>query len=357
MSVLNPKLMESVLSDAFDDGQNVIIEGAHGVGKTEIIRSVFGKKLKDNEWLHFSCASIDPFIDFMGCPIKSEEDGIEFLKMIKPEKFAKGNIKAIFLDEFNRAPRNVKNAVMELLQFKTMNGDKIGDIKVIWTAINPPDGDYDVDIIEPAQMDRFHLHLKIDGRPNKKYFVDKFGKAKGNGAITWWNKLDAKQKTLISPRRLDYIMEHLNRGRNPEYCCMDKLPFGDLTACITQIPIKEKLDELKTDDEKFNFFKNSDNRLAAKSFVMSDDNFKDWVYYYPAEHIVTMLTEANKEQVGAVQTKLFMECSAFKGGSKDYKPIHHFHNAIKPALQSKQNKTLVEQLESWELVYESLGQL
>ena len=43
------------------------------------------------------------------------------------------------MDEFSRAHKKVRNAVMELIQFKSINGRKFKNLKIVWAAINPDD--------------------------------------------------------------------------------------------------------------------------------------------------------------------------------------------------------------------------
>ena len=40
-------------------------------------------------------------------------------------------------DELNRAKPKVRNAVMELIQFRSINGIKFNNLRMIWAAINP----------------------------------------------------------------------------------------------------------------------------------------------------------------------------------------------------------------------------
>lgn len=194
---------------------NVLFEGAHGTGKTasvkEIFTRIYGKVGVD--WLYFSAATMDAWVDFVGVPREVvDEDGTRYLDLIRPRALAKGTVKAIFFDEFNRAPAKTRNAVMELLQFKSINGKRFENLDVIWAAINP-DGDdiYDVERLDPAQEDRFDVKVIVPYDVNREYFFEKFGKM-GEAACDWWRALDEEVKKTISPRRLETTVKMFNDG-------------------------------------------------------------------------------------------------------------------------------------------------
>lgn len=106
-------------------GYNVMLIGDHGVGKTAIIKAVFGKVFGEinKDWMYFSGSTLDPWVDFIGIPKNyTREDGKEVFGIIPNEKFTGDEkIQAIFIDELNRADEKIQNAIMELIQFKTFN--------------------------------------------------------------------------------------------------------------------------------------------------------------------------------------------------------------------------------------------
>lgn len=115
----------------FNTNKNVMLIGRHGVGKTAMIKSCFERHgLKHNEtYLYFSASTLDPWVDLIGCPKEvKDEDGRVYLDIVRPKNLYQGKIVAIFFDEFNRSPKKVRNAVMELLQFKSINGFKFPEI-------------------------------------------------------------------------------------------------------------------------------------------------------------------------------------------------------------------------------------
>jgi len=105
--------------------------------------------------------------------------------------------------------------VMELLQFRSINGHKMPKLEVIWTAVNPPDPNetYNVDEIDPAQRDRFPIQINVPYDVERSFFKAKYGE-KGAAACNWWDTLSAAQKDQISPRRLDYAVDLFTKGLN-----------------------------------------------------------------------------------------------------------------------------------------------
>lgn len=109
----------------------------------------------------------------------------------------------------HNSPKKVRNAVMELIQFKSINGKKFPNLRMVWAAINPdddPDAVYDVDKLDPAQIDRFQVKISVPYKPSVRYFTEHFGAENAKAAVEWWTGLSDDAKKLISPRRLDYAI-------------------------------------------------------------------------------------------------------------------------------------------------------
>ncbi len=204
-------ISESKLKFWIENNQNVLFVGKHGVGKTARVLNAFEEsKLK---WLYFSASTLDPWVDFIGIPKEVKDaNGNSYIDLVRPKAFAEDDVEAIFLDEYNRSPKKVRNAVMELIQFKSINGKKFKNLRIIWAAINPDeegDGEegYDVEKLDPAQRDRFHVIVDVPYKPDRGYFVSKYGKEISEDAIGWWTDLDKVSQNSVSPRRLDYALD------------------------------------------------------------------------------------------------------------------------------------------------------
>jgi len=170
----------------FNNNRNVLFVGKHGTGKTSLVKSCFERNglIHGETYLYFSASTLDPWVDLVGVPYKKvNKDGSECLDLVRPAALANGLVQAIFFDEFNRSPKKVRNAVMELMQFKSINGFKFPNLKAVWAAINPDDDDtYDVEKIDPAQKDRFHVIKEIDYKCDQSFFISRFGSDCGSAA-------------------------------------------------------------------------------------------------------------------------------------------------------------------------------
>lgn len=260
-------ISEQKLDFWIQNNLNVLMRGKHGAGKTSMIVEAFERN--GIRWKYFSAPTMDPWVDFIGAPKeKVGEDGIPYLELIRPKEFARDEIEGLFFDELNRAKPKVLNAIMELIQFKSINGHKFNNLKFIWASINPEKDedddtslDYMVQTLDPAQKDRFHVIIDTDYKPNKKYFVNRFGDEIASAAIEWWNRLGAKMQDEVSPRRLQYALDMNAIG-------------GDLTDVLPKgCNVSELVIQLKTGSFRSNLdalMKNDDAEEIRQSFASSN---------------------------------------------------------------------------------------
>lgn len=217
-----------------DAGFNVMLIGLHGTGKTASIKSLAdsrGLKMK-----YFSCSTLDPFTDLVGVPSPiyycdkcddKFETKIEHrdlhpdcegkltrnLDMVRPREVDEAEF--IFFDEFNRADPKVQNAVFEIIQFGSINGEKLPSLKACWAAINPPDDEqnYQVEQLDPALLDRFDLYIDITPKPSVQYMSKFMPTPVAQALKLWWDehqnaiRVGTKDahSDYISPRRLEKI--------------------------------------------------------------------------------------------------------------------------------------------------------
>lgn len=181
---------------------NVMLIGLHGTGKTETVRQIaadMGYNVKS-----YSCSTLDPFTDLVGVPIPQEENGRTVLKMIRPVDIDEAEI--VFFDELNRARPEVQDAVLEIINNRTINGEPLPKLKCCWAAINPPNGDYNVDELDPALMDRFDAYIEFTPRPSVAYMSQTMPKEVAQALKSWWDDHNReKRDTYVSPRRLHKI--------------------------------------------------------------------------------------------------------------------------------------------------------
>lgn len=195
----------------YDNNMNVLLIGPHGTGKTYSIQAFcqkYGIKLK-----YFSCSTLDPYTDLVGIPVpKVDANGNDYLKMIREHDI--DDAEFIFFDEFNRADSQTMNAVFEIIQFKTINGEPLPNLKCCWAAMNPADGDYTVSESDPALIDRFHAYIKLEPKPSVAYLKQFMDLKVAKALVRWWNNHETKQRNAnlkkermhyISPRRLEMM--------------------------------------------------------------------------------------------------------------------------------------------------------
>ena len=258
---------------------NVLFRGKHGVGKTARILEAF--KRNNLRYKYFSTSTLDPWVDFVGVPKEVKDaNGNSYLDLIRPKCFADDEIEAIFLDEYNRSQPKVRNATMELLQFKSINGRKFNNLRIVWAAVNPgkedEEGDnssYDVDVIDPAQLDRFEIHVDVPYKPDYGYFSQKYGTDNAKVAIDWWHELNDVQRDAVSPRRLDYAMRMYNDGGDLRDIFSKKVSTSKLIAELKNGSFREKMTDI---------FKKQD-ETAAKEFVSNKINYDNTIKYMEAD--------------------------------------------------------------------------
>jgi len=192
-----------------------------------------------------------------------------------PKHFLGKNIKAIFIDEYNRAHKKVRNACMELIQFKSINGKKFTNLKAVCVGINPftdeeLDQSYDVEQLDPAQIDRFQIQINLPYQVNLDYFSNKFGADIAKASVEWWDNLPKKVQLQVSPRRLDYALEIHKIGGD----LFDVLPIesnpSKLITSITIGNIEEKL---------ANIFSTS-NYNEAKKLLSSENSYQSAIPFF-----------------------------------------------------------------------------
>jgi hypothetical protein len=235
----------------------------------------------------------------VGIPRVVEENGKPILKLIRQEYLEDDSVEAIFIDEYNRAPKKMKNAVMELVQFKSVNGRKYPNLKVVWAAVNPEDDQdtYDVEPLDPAQKDRFHIHLDVEYRPCPTYLESKYGHNTTITALEWWNKLTDETKNQVSPRRLCYALDHFLDGGDLRDILPSNSNVSRLSELLNSKPIDIQLKEMfsiKNDDVSKLFINNENNLMIALDYIKKNSEYMD--YFIPLinnEKLSSMMSDEN----------------------------------------------------------------
>jgi hypothetical protein len=295
------KLNDKLLDQWIHADVNVLLIGEKGVGKSAQILNAFDRnKLK---YAYFSGATLDPWIHLLGIPkAKVQQDGKEKMEFILPENLD-NDVQAIFCDEWNRTNKVVRNALLELQQFKSINGRKFPNLKIVWGAVNPPkddsddsSADYDVDELDPAQLDRFHIIVELPNEPDLTFFKKRFGEYYGKILVDWWKEQSVESKKILSPRRLEYIGDSFNKGLDVKFLLPASANAGVLIKKLSSDESEElirKLLESPNDEEMIEFVKNDDKFLKYRGKLKESKYWKYWEHANPEFVVNEIKTNEN----------------------------------------------------------------
>lgn len=142
-------------------GDVLLLDGPHGIGKSERIASW----CKDKEYF---CRPLFAATQEVGDLIGNTEIVDGCTTWARPtwldeiyKKAEQGIRSILFLDELNRAQVDVLNAFLELCLNKTMHTHKLPAGTMIVVAINPSNGKYRTTKFDPALVNRF-LYTKME---------------------------------------------------------------------------------------------------------------------------------------------------------------------------------------------------
>lgn len=194
---------------------NCLLIGARGVGKTSLVIEIANKL--GLTLAYFSAPTLDPWADLIGVPLPKGDN----LTFLRPERVNQAEF--LFLDELNRAHPRVQNAVLELTLFKSLNGQRLENLKMVWAAINPADEGYQVFDLDAALQDRFPFQVVLPSQPSPTFFRHRFPESVAQALLAWWHRdLNEAQRKAITPRRLEAIGEAYCQGLALDDC----IPYG-----------------------------------------------------------------------------------------------------------------------------------
>jgi hypothetical protein len=199
-------ITEKELAGYLRSGFSVLLEGKHGTGKTAMVQAAcetLGWKLKS-----FTVSLMDPYIDLVGVPVpRTGPDGREVLTLVRPRDIEDADV--IFLDELNRGELKTLNAVLELVQFGSINGEKLPKLKAVVAAQNPAGDIYDTIELDQALVDRFDIFLEVKPAISIPFFTATFNRDVAQAVAKWYRERGAKAD-YISPRRMEKLCHLYN---------------------------------------------------------------------------------------------------------------------------------------------------
>ena len=149
------KNIKPVLTASNNAEDSLLMIGVHGIGKTDIVKEWSNENNMHLEILYLSSNDVG---DLTGIPIV--EDGVTIWtqpswldRMYKASE--QGKQCALFLDEFSRAPLDVRQAALQLVLDKKIHQHTLPPKTFIMAADNPDNGEYAVEALDPALLDRF----------------------------------------------------------------------------------------------------------------------------------------------------------------------------------------------------------
>lgn len=240
------KEIKTVLNSAVQAQMNVLLRGESGVGKTHLIMDVcsnYGLKLK-----YFSASTLDPFADLVGIPVPEQN----YVKYLRSADINEAEV--MFFDELNRAHKRVMNAVFEIIQFKSLNGELLPNLKIVWAAVNPWDKEgYHTEELDIALQGRFHFNIDIPYDVSIDYFESAYGVDIATIAYDWWQDLSQDLKLNFSPRRLDYALKAMVNNLPYHYTSpFDvKVPLESLYKSISLSMSNLNINEIISNKQKY----------------------------------------------------------------------------------------------------------
>lgn len=184
-NIIMPDQEQDVVFRELDDALRIALKKAKkGLveGRTNVLligRAGTGKTARANQWaqsrgihLYNVDAKTLDATDLGGIAARSADNPNRSIKLSSDEFNALDQPNSVlFLDEFNRAPSDVRGALLELVNNHTVNDIDAPSGKRVLTnflftiaAINPPNTVYETDPLDVAELSRFQ-RLDVEGDP------------------------------------------------------------------------------------------------------------------------------------------------------------------------------------------------
>lgn len=228
-------------------------------------------------------------------------------KIIKIEEVESEDTYDITVDEFHNfaiecgifvhnSPAKVRNASMELIQFKSINGKKYNRLKMVWAAINPyveEDNKYNVEELDPAQLDRFDFHIEIPYKINIEYFSLKYPEI-SKPSVEWWDALPIEQKKIVSPRRLDKALQTFTEGGDLSWVIPKGVNISQLATNLKYGSYQDRLKQVykSKDEDEIKKLINDKNTLSDfVKHILKNKTYCDFFLPYVSDERLSSLLD------------------------------------------------------------------
>lgn len=192
------KMLEKILTKCVEKKLTPLVWGKHGIGKSMIVRKLFESKgyevidlrlgqLEVGDLIgvpaqEFYCPVCDTKFGFSTreaycpiCALKEQKIPIAGRTVWLPPSWfpQNGEKRLLFFDELNRGRLDVQQACFQIVLDRRIHTHKIPDNCGIVCACNPSGGDYFVEELDPALLDRFvNIKFNLDTRQWLKWARD-----------------------------------------------------------------------------------------------------------------------------------------------------------------------------------------
>ena len=158
MKVKSGQAVIDAIKLAYAAGKPVLLEGRHGVGKSQLIEQAADE-------LGISCITRDLSLmeppDLIGLPV--QDNGRT--KYSPPSFLPDGGKGLLVFEELNRSEKYMMAPCLQLLTARTLNDYRLPDGWLTVAAINPASEGYDVNSLDSALLSRF---IRIQIEPDVK---------------------------------------------------------------------------------------------------------------------------------------------------------------------------------------------
>ncbi len=190
--------VKTLILDRYDRRNQILrplyLEGTAGIGKTEIVRQA--ARERDVVCVVVCLAAMEA-ADFSGLPQvnpKTLETTYARPNWL-PERPA-----IIFFDEVNRSASDTLQPLLTLLQDRAINGHTVHKDSIFLLAGNPPEGEYNVQPLDPALKDRLAiLKVEADYQSLSSLLAQRYP---GGSLEAQW----LLQQSKLTPRSMEYTL-------------------------------------------------------------------------------------------------------------------------------------------------------